>query len=432
VRGLWLGIAHLVGGLARRVGSSARELDPAHRRDGVGLLLIGLAILVAAAEWWDLQGPVGAVVQAIVSGTTGRVGLVLPLVLLGLGIRILRHPQDTEAGGRIGIGLGAIALAVLGLVHIARGLPDPSKHDQLREAGGYLGHLVSSPLVSAVSTYVAVPLLVLLLLFGLLVVTKTPLHALPERAKAVLAWLMHRPDEAPTDPATAEDLLVADGELEPLKRRRPRRRQGSMTDDGDGTENPYDDSVIHRADDDTSAADQVTTPATGAEKSPPTHSPMPVRVEQLLLSGDVTYSLPPADTLREGSPHKARSKASDAVVEALTQVLEQFEIDAQVTGYTRGPTVTRYEVELGNAVKVERVTALSKNIAYAVASADVRILSPIPGKSAIGIEIPNVDKEVVSLGDVMRSAAARNDHHPMLVGLGKDVEGGFVSAYLAM
>jgi S-DNA-T family DNA segregation ATPase FtsK/SpoIIIE len=434
VRGLWLGIAHLVGGLARRVGSSARELDPAHRRDGVGLLLIGLAILVAAAEWWDLQGPVGAVVQAIVSGTTGRVGLVLPLVLLGLGVRILRHPQDAEAGGRIGIGLAAIALAVLGLVHIARGLPDPSKHDELRQAGGYLGYLVSSPLVSAVSTYVAVPLLVLLLLFGLLVVTKTPLHALPARAKAVLAWLMHRPEEATTDLASAEDLLVADGELEPLKRRRPRRRQGSMTDEGDGTENPYDDSVIHRDTDNLStdpAGDSATTQAAEAEKSPPTHSPMPVRVEQLLLSGDVTYSLPPADTLREGSPHKARSKASDAVVEALTQVLEQFEIDAQVTGYTRGPTVTRYEVELGNAVKVERVTALSKNIAYAVASADVRILSPIPGKSAIGIEIPNVDKEVVSLGDVMRSAAARNDHHPMLVGLGKDVEGGFVTANLA-
>src|SRR6478735_2304836 len=195
LRGLWLGIAHLVGALARRIGSSARDLDPAHRRDGIGLLLIGLATVVAAVEWWDLQGPVGSVVHAVVSGTCGRVGLVLPLVLLGLGIRILRHPQDTEAGGRIGIGLGALVLSVLGLVHIARGLPDPSKHEELREAGGYLGYLVSSPLVSAVSMYVAVPLLVLLMVFGLLVITATPLHALPERAKAVLAWLMHRPTE---------------------------------------------------------------------------------------------------------------------------------------------------------------------------------------------------------------------------------------------
>jgi len=443
VRGVWLGLAHLVGGTARRVGRGARDLDPAHRRDGYGLALVGCALVVAAASWWGLVGPVGAGVVAVVAGTFGAVGLVVPLLLLAFGVRLLRHPDQSAATGRLGIGTAALLLSAVGLVHVAHGVPTPPQGAvPMRQAGGMLGYLVASPLVSAVTVFVTVPLLVLLGLFGCLVVTATPLHAVPDRVRSLLALLGRltgRHDQSSDDESSRAAGGDEDGDADAPPRRRPRRASGatafdpSAPDTSAGDE-PFDSPVRIGADDRTPAGQPraETDAADGADAAAaPEHSPAPLRSEQLLLSGDITYHLPPPQLLGEGAPHKSRSKANDAIVQALTQVLEQFEIDAQVTNYTRGPTVTRYEVELGPAVKVERVTALSKNIAYAVASADVRILSPIPGRSAIGIEIPNTDKEIVSLGDVLRSRVATSDHHPMLVALGKDVEGGFVCANLA-
>ncbi|HET7532120.1 MAG TPA: DNA translocase FtsK 4TM domain-containing protein [Nocardioidaceae bacterium] len=436
----WLGVAHAVGATVRHIGHTARELDPEHRRDGAGLFMIGLSVVVAAAVWWQLPGGVGDFTRTVVNGSVGLLGWFVPLLLVFIAVRNLRNPESNGPAGRQVIGWSALLFGVLGLVHIANGMPEPKLGDtaELQQAGGALGFVIASLLMDLLrSTLVAVPLLVLLATFGVLVITGTPVYQIPTRLAAARDRLLGRTPEGAGDQASDEEAT------QPLKRSRPRRRVGSMADDVDPDmgDKPYDTPVLEDralkkrgkkgAEADTDA-DAAGAPAgEKGELEPPPHAPLPARVEQLALSGDVTYSLPANDVLKPGSPHKPRSKASDVVVSRLTEVFEQFDIDAQVTGYTRGPTVTRYEVELGSAVKVEKVTALGKNIAYAVASADVRILSPIPGKSAIGIEIPNTDKEIVSLGDVLRSGNARNDHHPMIVGLGKDVEGGFVVANMA-
>ncbi|HIT75959.1 MAG TPA: DNA translocase FtsK, partial [Candidatus Avipropionibacterium avicola] len=373
-------------------------------------------------------------------------------ILAGGAIHMLRAPRPEGPGGKGVIGWTTLLLGILGLVNIAKGLPRPDAPTELREAGGILGYISSSLLSDLLTVWVAVPLLILLSIFGLVVLIGTPLRQMPGR---VAAWRRDLAEDSRTIRGEADiDYDRDEAYQTPMVEERPKRRalgrfrrdEEADTDEVDPDDEettalaPVDgevdpDLVPEPLDDDKKPVTAGLPPSAlnvhEPEPDPPAHTPIPQRVEQLQLSGDVQYVLPESEVLKAGTPHKSRTTASDDVVARLMGVMEQFDIDAQVTGYTRGPTVTRYELELGPAVKVEKVTALSKNISYAVASNEVRILSPIPGKSAIGIEIPNTDKEIVSLGDVLRSSKARNDHHPMTVGLGKDVEGGFVIANLA-
>ncbi|MEU9156885.1 DNA translocase FtsK [Streptomyces sp. NPDC048417] len=512
VRALWLGLAHAVGAVFRGIGQGAKNLDPAHRKDGVALLLLGIALIVAAGTWADLRGPVGDLVEILVTGAFGRLDLLVPILLAVIALRFMRHPEQPEANGRIVIGLSALVIGVLGQVHIACGSPARSEGMQgIRDAGGLIGWAAATPLTYTMTEVLAVPLLALLTVFGLLVVTATPVNAIPQRLRAlgIRLGLLHDPDpdeygeydehgdderydeqwrqalparsrrrsSAPQD----YDPDVAEQEALAKRRGRPRRsavpqpemgRQMDAVDVAAAAAAALDGAVMHGMPPSPLVADltqgvsvgdrEDTTPTPVPAPSPsPSPSPVPAarpkqeqlkvepvvadltkpapeeprdlppRAEQLQLSGDITYSLPSLDLLTRGGPGKSRSEANDKVVASLSNVFSEFKVDARVTGFTRGPTVTRYEVELGPAVKVERITALTKNIAYAVASPDVRIISPIPGKSAVGIEIPNTDREMVNLGDVLRLAESAEDDDPMLVAFGKDVEGGYVMHSLA-
>ena len=409
---IWRFIAKSLGSSVRFVARGARDLDPAHQRDGIAFLILILALIATAGTWFHSDNVVGRAVYSVIYGGFGRVGFFAPLVLIYFAFRLFRVPEDSKATGRIIIGTLALMLSTTGLAHLLNGSVGTGA-TAMRDGGGWLGYGVSTPLVSLMTSVLAYPVLFILFIFGVLVITATPVNEVFTRITSASSWLWSkRPERAEkvevdfevTDTPPFETPVVA--------------QWNAPVDEEELDEESFDEEF------------PVEEPF--ATVPPVNENTVAVkRPEQLLLTADIQYELPSPDLLRAGPAAKAKSKANEVVVAALTEVFLQFEIDAKVTGFMRGPTVTRYEVELGNAVKVERITALSKNISYAVASSDVRILSPIPGKSAVGIEIPNADREIVALGDVLRSTVAGQDLHPMLVALGKDVEGNFVCANLA-
>ena len=422
------GLAHGVGTLARSFGGVEKDVEPERRRDGTGLFILVLALVFASRTWFMLPGPVGETIGAITSTLFGMAAPLVPAVLFYSAWRVLRHPRDVDGAPRTGLGWFLLTMGGLGLINLSRGLPRPDQMAELQRAGGVLGFLASSFIADLSSTWVAVPVLLIVTLLGVFFVIGKPLRVILAGIRTAFSSLVERPEE----PQEKLELGVDVPYDTPL-----------ITEDDEPS---HDDSVYdYEADEDyplesgtglddptpQAHAPTVPGPEEKPDLPPPVHTPMTGRAEQLQLSGDIMYQLPDESLLAPGTRPKARTEASDRIVRQLAATLEEFAIDARVTGYTRGPTVTRYEVELGNAIKVSKVTGLADNIAYAVGSNEIRILTPIPGKSAIGIEIPNLDKEVVSLGDVLRSPKARSDHHPLTVGLGKDVEGGFVLANMA-
>ena len=409
LQGLWRGIAKALGATIRFIARGAKDLDPTHQRDGAAFSLLILAIIAGAGAWFQADNVISRAVYAFIYGAFGRIGFIAPLVLIYFAIRLFRVPDEKAATGRIIVGTITLLISATGLAHLLNGSAGTGA-TAIQHGGGWIGYAVTTPLVALMTSMLTYPVLIVVFIFGILVVTATPASDVFSRISDASRWLW---DRKPTRRVSDEEFEIS--ETPPFES--PVVAQWNAPpaeEDEELDEEEFDEEFT------------VAMPRPTAQQIPKDARPV-----QLLLSSDSHYELPPEDLLRTGPAAKAKSKVNESVVASLTEVFKQFEIDAEVTGFMRGPTVTRYEVELGNAVKVERITALAKNISYAVASSDVRILSPIPGKSAVGIEIPNADREIVALGDVMRSSVAGQDHHPMLVALGKDVEGNFVCANLA-
>ncbi len=482
----WLGLAHAVGGAARVLGRETLARD--ERRDGVPLFVFLLAVIGAVVEWFNPTAPIAIALDSYTfGGLFGRVAFALPVIMLLFAVWLFRHPSSVHDNGRIGIGLAVMITSVSALCHIFGGTPVPSSGlESLARAGGVIGWVLAAPLLTVGTAWLAVPLVGLLLVLSLFIITKTPPNRTGARLRELYAYLFgaQLPDGAPTrvlqkgftggSPSGESNEFGDFGSLGDLGLdeedpgslpwwRRNRKRQDDpafdspvIAKDRNATE------VIDRTRNEVSFGTELlgelveaeaavkrftgeVTPVTGIRDDGPLIADLlPGFAATASEKGDngefatmktpqptAPYRLPAAFTLAPGTPPKSRSEANDVIVASITEVLTQFQVDARVTGFSRGPTVTRYEIELGPGVKVERVTALTKNLSYAVASNEVRILSPIPGKSAIGVEIPNADREIVSLGDVLRSKASTSSVHPMTIGLGKDVEGGFVVANLA-
>jgi S-DNA-T family DNA segregation ATPase FtsK/SpoIIIE len=426
-----LALAHGFGGAARAL--SPDQISKDDRRDGFPFFMAILGILGITFGWFLIQESWAQTLNAWSFGLLfGPVSFGLPVVMIIFAIFLARHPSTVQDNSRIGVGLFLMLITVSGFFHLFSSQPQPTDGVMaLAAAGGLFGWLISIPFISTITIWGAVPVLALIGFASILIMTKTAPNKIGHRLGELYEYLFGSSLRGSHQVEEGEEIPDAfDGTKAPWWRR------------GKKDEGSFDSALVVQQDGTDLVEDLFDNP-TPRTREIPIVQEIPIEPEALFDAEpdeqpvaqvgrtNRTYKLPDQSLLGAGTVPKLRSEVTDEVVASISAVFNEFDIEATVTGFSRGPTVTRYEVELAAGVKVEAVTRLASNISYAVASNEVRILAPIPGKSAIGIEIPNTDRETVSLGDVLRSQNAKLSQHPLTIGIGKDVEGGFVVANLA-
>ena len=362
-------------------------------RDALGIGLVVLALLAILGLWFGSAGPVGRGLDWLLHATFGMAAVVFPILALFWGLILLRGTAEQERL-RMFIGFAIAAFGVLALISLWQGNPRPfGGYERLSGAAGIAGASASWPLGKLVSGIGVAIVWGGAVLLGLLIFTGTPLSAIWDRI--VDAFSRGRGDDLDEDEEEEED---EDEEEEEEEEEVTEPRIVHVSDDFSLVELPEDEGPEEEAE--------------------------PIEVPALVRpTGGGPYELPPLELLRTSPPSASSERDEDHQKAALERTFHTFGVPAHVVAAHRGPTVTLYEVEIEAGTKVNKVLSLADDIAYALATPDVRIIAPIPGRSAIGVEVPNKVRDFVMLGDILRSKTALDDDHPLAVALGKDVHG---------
>ena len=428
-----------------------REAFTGHGHDVWGVALVALGLLTALGVYGNLAGPLGRGLAEVAGALVGGLRVFLPPVLVVGGALLLRGPRDSQgtprlSAGRLGVGVALMFIAIAGLLQLTKGRPEfGAPLDDFIAAGGYVGAVVGTPLEKALAVWGAALVFVALIVVGLVIATgvsvRTAARKTADGVKPVqgamkrgMGSLFELKTEG-EDGIDVEDIVVPilydgtstadegwDDDAEPML--------AELIDpDGEPADSFDDESMLFVAgSDDEPVVDEL-------DIHVPTGDVPPAKPEQLTMplpkERKVNWKLPSLKMLDRSVVQQVDKKMVEDRGRLLEHALAEHGVQTKLVGMVVGPTVTRYELELLPGVKVAKVTSLHKDIAYAMASPDVRILAPIPGKQAIGVEVPNDSRQLVAVGDILASPEAKAAKNPLEVAIGRDINGRSVLADLS-